>query len=375
MTLLVIAGEASGDLHGKEILRELKALQPDLRIVGVGGEGMTPYLDLKLADVSDLGVVGFVEPLVKLPRLLALRRRILEVAKAEGIKTVLTIDYPGFNFGLGAALKKQAPGLALHHYVCPQVWAWKKGRIPKMGRLLDVLYCLFDFEPALFQGHPVEARFVGNPLVEVVKPEVDRGTFFRETGLDPDRPLVALLPGSRRSELSRLLPPMAELVRRWQSERPQVQWVLPVAPTLGDAEVAALLGDLPVHRVPASRTYAARAHADAALVASGTATLETALLGTPFAIVYRLNSLTYQLARRLVKLPFIGLANIVAGREVAPELVQGQVEPTALAKTLESLLDPVIAGRRREDLATVRAHLGAPGAARRVAERILLPKA
>ncbi len=372
MTVLVIAGEASGDLHGKEILRELKALRPDLRIVGVGGEGMTPYLDLKLADVSDLGVVGFVEPLVKLPRLLALRKRILEVAKAEDIRTVLTIDYPGFNFSLGAALKKQAPELKLHHYVCPQVWAWKQGRIPKMGRLLDVLYCLFDFEPALFEGHPVEARFVGNPLVEVVNPEVDRATFFQETGLDPARPLVALLPGSRRSELSRLMPPMAELVRRWQQERPEVQWVLPVAPTLGDGEVAALLGDLPVRRVPASRTYAARAHAHAAVVASGTATLETALLGTPFVIVYRLNALTYQLARRLVKLPFIGLANIVAGREVAPELVQDQVEPAALGRALAQLLEPAEAQRRRAGLATVRTRLGAPGAARRVADRILL---
>ncbi|HJV89534.1 MAG TPA: lipid-A-disaccharide synthase [Holophagaceae bacterium] len=374
MSLMVIAGEASGDLHGQEILRELKALAPDLRIVGVGGAGMSPYLDLKLADVADLGVVGFVEPLVKLPRLLALRRRILAVAKAEGIRTVLTIDYPGFNFSLGAALKAQDPGLKLHHYVCPQVWAWKKGRIPKMGRLLDVLYCLFDFEPALFEGYPVEARFVGNPLVEVVQPEVDRATFLRETGLAGDRPLVALLPGSRRSELSRLLPAMAELVRRWRMERPEVQWVLPVAPTLPDAEVAALLGDLPVRRVPASRTYAARAHADAALVASGTATLETALLGTPFAIVYRLNPLTYQMARHLVKLPFIGLANIVAGREVAPELVQGEVSPEALGKTLAGLLEGAESRRRREALAGVRAHLGEPGAARRVAARILRPE-
>jgi lipid-A-disaccharide synthase len=372
MTLLVIAGEASGDLHGAEILRALKALRPDLRIVGVGGGRMTPYLDLKLADVSDLGVVGFVEPLVKLPRLLALRRRILEVARAEGIHTVLTIDYPGFNFSLGAALKAQDPALRLHHYVCPQVWAWKKGRIPKMGALLDVLYCLFDFEPALFAGYPVEARFVGNPLVEVVVPEVDRETFLRETGLDPHRPLVALLPGSRRSELSRLLPPMAELVARWRAERPEVQWVLPVAPTLEDGEVAAHLGELPVVRVPGSRTYAARAHADAALVASGTATLETALLGTPFAIVYRLNGLTYQLARHLVKLPHIGLANIVAGTEVAPELVQGAVVPARMGAVLASLLEPEEAARRRSDLALVRAHLGEAGAAGRVAERLAM---
>ncbi len=370
MTLLVIAGEASGDLHGAEILRALKTLRPDLRIVGVGGGRMTPFLDLKLADVSDLGVVGFVEPLVKLPRLLALRRRILEVARAEGIHTVLTIDYPGFNFSLGAALKAQDPALRLHHYVCPQVWAWKKGRIPKMGALLDVLYCLFDFEPALFAGYPVEARFVGNPLVEVVAPEVDHATFLHETGLDPQRPLVALLPGSRRSELARLLPPMAELVARWRSERPEVQWVLPVAPTLEDSEVAAHLGNLPVVRVPGSRTYAARAHADAALVASGTATLETALLGTPFAIVYRLNGLTYQLARHLVKLPHIGLANIVAGTEVAPELVQGAVVPARMGAVLSNLLEPEEAARRRADLALVRAHLGEPGAAQRVAQRL-----
>lgn len=370
MTLLVIAGEASGDLHGAEILRALKAQRPDLRIVGVGGGRMSPHLDLKLADVSDLGVVGFVEPLVKLPRLLALRKRILQVAKAEGIHTVLTIDYPGFNFSLGAALKAQDPGLRLHHYVCPQVWAWKKGRIPKMGALLDVLYCLFDFEPALFAGFPVEARFVGNPLVEVVKAEVDRGTFLAETGLDPQRPLVALLPGSRRSELSRLLPPMAELVARWRGERPEVQWVLPVAPTLADAEVAKHLQGLPVVRVPGSRTYAARAHADAALVASGTATLETALLGTPFAIVYRLNGLTYQLARHMVKLPHIGLANIVAGREVAPELVQGAVAPARLAAVLAQLLEPGEAARRRADLGLVRSHLGEPGAAERVAARL-----
>lgn len=370
MTLLVIAGEASGDLHGAEILGALKARMPDLRIVGVGGGRMSPFLDVKLADVSDLGVVGFVEPLVKLPRLLALRKRILEVAKAEGIRTVLTIDYPGFNFSLGAALKAQDPTLRLHHYVCPQVWAWKKGRIPKMGALLDVLYCLFDFEPDLFSGFPVEARFVGNPLVEVVRPEVDRATFLQESGLDPHRPLVALLPGSRRSEISRLLPPMAELVARWRAERPEVQWVLPVAPTLEDAEVAGHLRGLPVVRVPGSRTYAARAYADAALVASGTATLETALLGTPFAIVYRLNGLTYQVARHMVKLPHIGLANIVAGCEVAPELVQGAVVPARMGAVLTQLLEPGEAARRRADLGLVRAHLGEPGAAERVAVRL-----
>lgn len=369
-TLLVIAGEDSGDLHGAELLRELKQRQPDLRVVGVGGPRMTPYLDRKLADVKDLAVVGFVEVIRHLPRLNRLFKAILAAAREEEVGAALLIDYPGFNLRLAKALRRQQPGVRLHQYVCPQVWAWKQGRIPELGRTLDTLYCLFDFEPELFRGYPVDARFVGHPLVEVVKPECDRATFFQETGLDPRRPLVALLPGSRTGEVRRLLPPMAELARRWRHPHPEVQWVLPVAPTLDPAFVRRHLQAAPVTLVE-GRTYAARAHADAALVASGTATLETALLGTPFAIVYRLSPVTYWLARWLVKVPHFGLANVVARREVARELVQGDVTPERLGMELTRLLDPDEAVRLREGLGAVRGHLGAPGAAGRVAEHLL----
>ncbi len=184
-TLLVVAGEASGDLHGAELLRELKAREPGLRIIGVGGAGMTPYLDRKLADVGELGVVGFVEVLRHIPKLLALKKEILRVAVEEKIDAALLIDYQSFNLSLAKSLRKALPSVRLHQYVCPQVWAWKAGRIPVMGRLFDALYCLFDFEPRLFQGLPVEALWVGNPLVETVRPEVDRETFFHATGLDP----------------------------------------------------------------------------------------------------------------------------------------------------------------------------------------------
>lgn len=369
-TLLVVAGEDSGDLHGAELLRELKIRRPDLRIIGVGGPRMTPLLDRKLGDVKDLAVVGFIEVIKHLPRLNRLFKQILSIAEQEGISGALLIDYPGFNLRLAKALRKQGPGVQLFQYVCPQVWAWKKGRIPAIGHTLDTLYCLFDFEPELFLGLPVDARFVGHPLVEVVKPECDRETFFRETGLDPRRPLVALLPGSRSGEIQRLLPPMAELARRWEQARPEVQWVLPVAPTLAPAFIRAHLGGAPVHLVE-GRTYAARAYAAAALVASGTATLETALLGTPFAIVYRLNALTYQLARRIVKVPHFGLANVVARREVAPELLQDEVHAERLGVELTRLLEPATAKRIRADLAEVRGHLGEPGAAGRVAEDLL----
>ena len=369
--LLVIAGEDSGDLHGAELLRELKARRPDLRIVGVGGPRMTPYLDRKLADVQDLAVVGFVEVIRHLPRLNRLFKAILAAAKEEAISDALLIDYPGFNLRLAKALRRDLPAVRLHQYVCPQVWAWKQGRIPELGTVLDTLFCLFDFEPELFRGYPVDARFVGHPLVELVQPECNREAFFAETGLDPHRPLVALLPGSRRGEIQRLLPPMADLVRRWEQARPEVQWVLPVAPTLDSEFVRGYLQGAPVLLVQ-GRTYAARAYADAALVASGTATLETALLGTPFAIIYRLNALTYQIAKRLVKVPHFGLANVVARREVAPELLQDEVNPGRLGQELTRLLDPENARRLRAGLAEVRGHLGEPGAAARVAEQLLL---
>lgn len=369
-TLLVVAGEASGDLHGGELLRELKARRPGLRIVGVGGERMAPYLDRKLADVSELGVVGFVEVLRHLPRILRLKRDLLALAREENAEAALLIDYQSFNLSLARALRKARPAMRLHQYVCAQVWAWKRGRIPVIGRTFDRLFCLFDFEPPLFAGLPVEARWVGHPLVEVVKPEVDRETFFRARGLDPARPLVALLPGSRTGELARLLPPLAGLVRAWQRTRPDVQWVLPVAPTLQPEALAPALKGLPVV-LDTAWTYAPRAHADAALVCSGTATLETALLGTPFAVLYRMNPLTLALARRVVKLPFFGLANVVAGRQVAPELLQGEVEPGRLGRELESLLDPARAAAMRAELAELRQHLGEPGAAGRVAERVL----
>jgi lipid-A-disaccharide synthase len=307
-----------------------------------------------------------------LPQLRRLFGAILAAAREEDIGGVLLIDYPGFNMRLAKALRKAMPAVRLHQFVCPQVWAWKPGRIPELGRTLDTLYCLFDFEPRLFEGYPVEALWVGNPLVETVVPELDRDSFFRQTGLDPARPLVALLPGSRAGELRRLMPPLVQLVEDWQSlpERRAVQWVVPVAPTLREADLRSYLRTGPV-RLVHHLGYAARAYADAALVCSGTATLETALLGTPFAIFYKLNPLTYFVARRWVKIPYFGLANVVAGHRVAPELVQGEVNAGRLGAELAALLDPAVAAPMRLELGRLRAHLGQPGAAGRVAEHLL----
>ena len=370
--ILVIAGEASGDLHGAEILRELRARRPDLRFIGVGGALMTPFLDRKLADMRDLDVVGYVGIIRHLPRLRRLFKGILKAAVDEGIGAALFIDYPGFNLRMAKALREAMPRIRIHQYVCPQVWAWKAGRIPGMAQTLDTLYCLFDFEPRLFEGYPVEALWVGNPLVETAVPELSREAFFAQTGLDRARPLVALLPGSRAGELHRLMPPLVELVQAWQAspEHRNTQWVIPVAPTLTDAALGAHLQGAPV-RLLHGLGYAARAYADAALVCSGTATLETALLGTPFAIMYKLNPLEYALAKRFVKIPHFGLANVVAGGMVAPELLQQEVNAPRLGRELEALLDPEQAARMRGELGKIRAHLGEPGAAGRVADHLL----
>jgi lipid-A-disaccharide synthase len=373
--LLVIAGEASGDLHGGEILRALKTRNPALRVIGIGGTRMSPYLDRKLADVQDLGVVGFVEVVKHLPALMRLKKELLKVAREEGIGAVLFIDYPGFNLRMALAFRKLMPDVRLHQYVCPQVWAWKAGRIPILGTTLDTIYCLFDFEPVLFAGFPVEALWMGHPLVEVVKPEVDRDSFFRETGLVPGRTVVALLPGSRRTEIQKLLPPLVQLVKSWSRdpEKQGVQWVLAVAPTVTFEDVSALLDGAPVTLVK-DRGYALCAYADAALICSGTATLEAALLGIPFAILYKLNPITYHLARLLVKVPHFGLANVVAGREVVPELLQDEVNPERLGRELEGLLDEGKATRMKRDLLEIRGHLGEPGAADRVAAHLLATK-
>ncbi len=370
--LLVVAGEASGDQLGAPLLAELKRRRPDLRLVGIGGPKMSPFLDRKLADVGDLSVMGLVEVLRHLPRLKRIFAQVLALAEEEDIGGALLIDYPGFNLRLAKALRKARPEARIHQYVCPQVWAWKKGRIPDLGRTLDVLYCLFDFEPALFKGFPVEALCLGHPLVDLVEPELDRAAFFKQNHLDPGLRTVALLPGSRSGEVQRLLPPFADLVRSWEADlrRERLQWVLPLAPSLEESWVAGFLEGTPIRLVKGCG-FAARAHADAALVASGTATLETALLGTPFAVAYRFHPFTYLAGRMLVKIPYFSLPNIIAGREVVRELLQGEVTPETLTVVLEGLLDPSKAEALRQELATLRDRLGAPGSAARVAGHLL----
>jgi lipid-A-disaccharide synthase len=364
-SVLIVAGEASGDLHAARLLTALRGLGP-CEARGITGPALEAAGARRVAESRDLAVVGFSGVVARLPRILRAERRLLEAARRERPSAAVLVDSPGFNFRVGPALKRL--GVPVFYYVAPQVWAWHAERAAQMARWVDRLAVIFPFEEPLFRRAGVTARFVGHPLLDGFEPEVDAATLRAELGVAPEAPLLGLLPGSRRQEMRAHAPVMAEAARRLRAARPGLEAVLALAPGM-EREVARLGGALAGVRLVAGRTRAVQAHATACAVASGTATLETALFGTPLAIVYRTGRLNYEIARRVIRLPRIGLPNIVAEAEVAPELLQHELTPERLAAALAPWLgDAAARARASAALAVVRERLGGPGAARRAAE-------
>lgn len=373
---LIVAGEASGDRHAARVVQSLRALG-SCRVRGVTGPALAAAGAERVAAMEDLAVIGFTGVLARLPRIWRTWRSLLADAATFRPHAVLLVDSPGFNFRIGPALK--ARGIPVFYYIAPQVWAWHRERAAQMAHWVDRLAVVFPFEEPLFRDAGVTTRFVGHPLLEDLEPEVDAARFRGELGLGSGvTRLVGLLPGSRRGEFQAHAPVMIEAARRllaWRAASPPAAasetlvFALALAPGLEpDAATARGLERAGV-RVVRGRTRALQAHADCCAVASGTATLETALFGTPLVIVYRTGALNYAIARRVVKLAHIGLPNIVAGEEVAPELLQHDFTPERLAAVLDGwLCVPAALAARRQGLARVRARLGEPGAARRTAE-------
>lgn len=315
-----------------------------------------------LADLSDLAVMGFAEVARHLPFFLRLRTRVFRALEHERVDMVLPIDYPGFNLRLAARARELR--IPVLYYIAPQVWAWHASRVRKLIRDTDAVAVVLPFEEAYLRGAGVDAHFVGHPLLDAPTPSEDRDGWFAGHGLDPERPLLALFPGSRAQEVERhleLFSRTADLVLR---RRPEVQPVIGAAADL-DPRV---YDSAPWPCVSAASGLLR--HASAALVKSGTTTLEAALAGTPFVVAYRMNPLSFAIAQRLVRVPHIALANLVAEERVAPEFVQGEATPPRLADALLPLLDPASPRRRTmvEELAGVRARLGGGGAAERVTE-------
>lgn len=371
--LLVSCGEPSADVYAGELLRHLRTLRPGIEAFGLGGDRVAAEGCRLLAHVRDLAVVGLFEVLSRLPDLRAVFRRVLAEVDARRPDLAVLVDYAEFNLRLARALR--ARGVPVVYYVSPQVWAWRRGRLRDIRRDVTRMLVIFPFEEDVYRRAGVPVQFVGHPLVDLVRTEPDPEGFLTALGLDPVRPVVAILPGSRRKEIAHNLPPLAGAIRLLHARRPGLQFVLARAASVDAAAVDALIAGLPV-RVVEGATHAILSSATVALVASGTATVEAALLAAPMVVVYRLSPLTYALGRPFVQVDTFAMANLIAGRRVVPEIIQRAFTPERVAAEATALLDD--APRReamRADLAEVRRRLGAPGASARAAAAVaaLLP--
>jgi lipid-A-disaccharide synthase len=365
---MVSCGEASGDLYAGALTKALKAQAPDTRVIGFGGECLAAAGAELAGDYRGLAVTGLTEVLRVLPRTWQMYRRLVDLARRTRPDVFVPIDFPDFNFRLAAAV--HALGVPVVYYVSPQLWAWRPGRIDTMKAFADKVLPIFPFEQAIYERAGVPVEFVGHPLIDLIEVGEPRETFLRGLGLDPSGPMVALLPGSRANEVSALLPVLVEAVALIRQSRPDTTFVLARAPKLPDALFEVVRG-APV-AVVEGRTDEVIAASAVVLTASGTATVQTALHERPMVILYKLSPLTYRLGRPFVKVDTFGMANLIAGRRVVPELIQDDCTPERVAAEAVSLLtDTARSAAMRNDLADVRARLGAPGASTRAAAAVL----
>ncbi len=364
-SILMIAGEASGDLHGAGVVRELRRMRPDVGIVAMGGAGMQAEGAQIIEDARRLAVMGFVEVLRKVPHHYRLLRALDARLASGSIGLVILIDYPGFNMRVAARAKKY--GVPVLYYVTPQVWAWGAGRLPKLAQLITKAAPILGFEEPLLRAHGIDATFVGHPLLDRAKDLPTRAAARAQLGVTGAEPVLALFPGSREQELDRHLNDFVATAEAVRALRPDVRVIVSVAPTV---DVDRARCPYPLVR---DASFTVLRAADAALCKSGTTTLEAAVAGCPQVVVYRTSPITYALARRWVRIPHIALVNVVAGREVAPELVQDAFEPEVAAVMLDRLLDTTSEEHLTQvaGLADVRAKLGTAGAAHRVATMAL----
>jgi lipid-A-disaccharide synthase len=361
----VSCGEPSGDLYAGDLVRHLRERTGPLDVFGLGGDRLEAADGRLLAHVRDLAVVGLLEVLKHLRRLRRVFRSVLDEVERDPPGVAVLVDYAEFNLRLARELK--ARGVPVVYYVSPQVWAWRRGRMRAIRERVARMVVIFPFEEPLYREAGVPVTFVGHPLVDLARPADDRPGFLASQGLDPGRPVLAVLPGSRPQEVAHNLPPIAGALHRVRARRPDLQLALAVAPSLDPTLLDRDLAGLPVARV-AGRTHALLSAATAGIVASGTATVEAALMDLPGVVVYRLSPLTYALGRPFVRVPHYAMANLIAGREVVKELIQRDFRPEAVAREVLSLIED--AARRaavREGLAEVRARLGPPGASERAA--------
>lgn len=372
--VMISCGEASGDLYAGALTTEIRRLDPGADVFGLGGERLQQSGARLVADYRGLAVTGLAEALSVLPRSFATYRQLVAAARRERPDVLVVIDFPDFNFRLAAAVRRL--GVPVVYYIGPQVWAWRRGRLNAIKRLVTKAIVIFPFEESIYREAGIPVEFVGHPLIDLARPASSREQFLQELGVDPAAPTVALLPGSRPNELRAILPDLGRAAAAIAAQIPAAQFVVARAPNLADElfrPLDALAGRLarPL-RIVEARTNEVLAASDVVLTASGTATVQTAIQGRPMIIVYRLSPLTYRLGRRFVRIDTFGMVNLVAGERIVPELIQDAFTPEAVAAEAISLLrDRERARHTTEALRRVREKLGSPGASRRAAESIL----
>jgi len=374
-SLLVVAGEASGDHHGALLVSELRRLCPDLDCYAAGGAELARTGARIVVPMDRLNVMGFFEVAGRISGVISSYRTLLDTVRKNGIRTAVLIDFPDFNLILARALKRM--GVRIFYYVSPQLWAWRKGRINTIRRLVDHMFVIFPFEADFYREHGVPVTYAGHPLLDSSFPGPGEKILLRkEFSLEAAVPVLALAPGSRKGVVARLYPRMLEAFLLLRKTFPELRAIVGESPSVEGPlyqliESRAQLPPSSLLRVKGRFRDIMHA-ADLALVASGTATLETGLVGTPMIIVYAMNRGTYRIARLLVKVPAIGMVNLVSGRPVVPELIQEQATPGRMAEEARRILsDPNRQDEIRKDLGGLREILGSRGASTRIARQIL----
>jgi lipid-A-disaccharide synthase len=367
---MISCGEPSGDLYAGELATEILRADPSAVITGFGSDRLRAAGASLVGDFSGLSVTGLMEVARVLPRTYAVYRRLVREAETTRPDVFVAVDFPDFNFRLAAAVR--ARGVPVVYYISPQLWAWRRGRMKTMRRIADRVLVIFPFEEAIYRDAGIPVQWVGHPLLDVTREPAPRSSFVARLQLDPARPIVALLPGSRRNELRSILPDLVSAALLIRHRLPNVQWIVARAPHLADDVFD------PITRLGAGvatveqSTDDVLAAADVALVASGTVTVQAALHECPMVVVYRLSTLTYRIGKPFVHVDTYAMANLVAGRRVVPELIQDEFTPERVAsEALRVLTDPAHAAAVRLALRDVRGKLGTPGASRRAAQAVI----
>jgi len=371
--LLIIAGERSGDTYGAALVSELKAASPECVVYGIGGEKMRAAGMEIIHDITEMAVVGFVEVIRNFSHFRNIFVEMVKLARDRRPDAVILIDYPGFNLRYARRLKKL--GLRVIYYISPQLWAWGQKRVGQIKRDIAKMLVIFPFEEEFYRRHGVEVTFVGHPMIDWLKPGMSREQVRSRIGINSETKIIGLLPGSREAEMKRLLPVMLQAADIIKQRFGDVSFVLPPATSALETLAGKLIDchdGTPQVEIWGGDVYDVMHAADAAMVCSGTATLETGCFGTPMVVLYKINMLTYLIAKRLVNVPNIGMINLMAEKQLVPELIQKDVAPQTIAdEILKMLTDNDYRHALSGQLLEVKGKLGPPGASKRAAREIM----